>query len=184
MSTETKQKRALFALRAIIAFVLLGVLLAILYWWGFHSYRDVAEWVEPGNHDAFVYEGETYYLSGVIGKRGLTLKKYPIDKIVGQIKDDGTPVTTEPVTLPETETVEETDPIDAETLEETEPVTELESVIPPAGAALFEEDKHAYILYSVEDNEDFLLLLEADGEYYLYYREGAKDPLAPDTTEE
>ena len=105
MSTETKQKRALFALRAIIAFVLLGVLLAILYWWGFHSYRDVAEWVEPGNHDAFVYEGETYYLSGVIGKRGLTLKKYPIDKIVGQIKDDGTPVTTEPVTTETTELI-------------------------------------------------------------------------------
>lgn len=184
MANETKQKPALLVLRAVIAFVLLGILLALLYWWGFNSYRDVAEWVEPGHHDAFIYEGETYYRSGVIGKRGLTLKKYPIDKILGQVKDDGTPVVTEPETLPETDTAEETEPADTETWEETEPVTELETVIPPAGAALFEERRHSYILYSVEDQEDYLLLLEADGEYYLYYREGATDPLDPDTTEE
>ena len=184
MSNETKQKPALFALRAVIAFVLLGLLLAVLYWWGYHSYRDVAEWAEPGNHDAFVYDGETYYRSGVIGKRGLTLKKYPIDKIVGEVKDDGIPVTTEAGTLPETETIEDTDPVDTETVEETEPVTEPESVIPPPGAELFDEQKHVYILYSVKDNEDFLLLLDTDGEYYLFYREGVKDPLAPDKIDE
>ncbi len=182
MTKETKQKPALFALRAVIAFVLLGGLLAVLYWWGFNSYRDVAEWGEPGNHEAFVYNGETYYRSGVIGKRGLTLKKYPIDKILGQVKDDETPVVTEPVTVPETETEEETDPLDTEFLEEIETLPE--SVIPPAGAEFFEGKGHAYILYSVKDNEDFLLLLEADGEYYLYYREGAKDPLAPDSADE
>lgn len=182
MPNETKPKSALFALRAVIAFVLLGMLLAVLYWWGFHSYRDVAEWAEPGNHDALVYDGETYYRSGVIGKRGLTLKKYPIDQILGEVKDDGIPVTTEPVTLPETE--EETDPVDTETAEETEPVTELESVIPPPGASLFDEKKHAYVLYSVKDSEEFLLLLDKDGEYYLFYREGTQDPLAPDKTDE
>ena len=57
-------------------------------------------------------------------------------------------------------------------------------MIPPSGAELFEDKKHAYILYSVKDMEDFLLLLDADGEYYLYYREGAQNPLAPDTTDE
>lgn len=182
MADQSKQKSALFVLRAVIAFVLLGVLLAVLYWWGYGSYRDVAEWVEPGDHSAFVYQGETYYLSGVIGKRGLTLKKYAIDQIVGQVRDDGTPVITEPATLPEAETEEEIDPLDTEFREETETLPE--SVIPPAGAELFEDKKHAYILYSVKDMEDFLLLLDADGEYYLYYREGATDPLAPDTTDE
>ena len=77
---------------------------------------------------------------------------------------------------------EEIDPLDTEFWEETETLPE--SVIPPAGAELFEDKKHAYILYSVKDMEDFLLLLDADGEYYLYYREGATDPLAPDTTDE
>ncbi|MBQ3507668.1 MAG: hypothetical protein IJA91_03875 [Clostridia bacterium] len=179
---KTKQKRAFFALRAVIAFVLLVVLLAVLYWWGFHSYRDVAEWVTPGDHSAFVYQDETYYLSGVIGKRGLTLKKYPIEKIVGQVKDDGTPVITDSATLAETDSAEELDPLDTEFLEELE--TFPESVVPPVGAELFSDKGHAYILYSVEDQDGFLLLLEEDGEYYLYYREGVKDPLSPVSDDE
>ncbi len=194
VSAETivkpKQKRALFALRAVIAFLLLGMLLAVLYWWGFNSYRDVAEWVTPGDHSAFVYQDETYYLSGVIGKRGLTLKKYPIDKIVGQVKDDGIPVITEPVTTVEPETDEPLPPdetyegedYETEAVAETE--TAIESVVPPFGANLFEEKEYAYVLYSVEDQPDFLLLLGEDGEYYLYYREGVRDPLAPETTED
>ena len=194
VSAETiarpKQKRALFALRAVIAFVILGILLAVLYWWGFRSYPDVAEWVTPGDHSAFVYQDETYYLSGVIGKRGLTLKKYPIDKMIGQVKDDGVPVTTEPVTTVEPETdaplppdeTDEWEDYETEPTEETE--TAIESVVPPFGADLFEDKEHAYVLYSVEDESDFLLLLGEDGEYYLYYREGVRDPLAPETTED
>ena len=194
VSAETivrpKQKRALFALRAVIAFVILGILLTVLYWWGFRSYPDVAEWVTPGDHSAFVYQDETYYLSGVIGKRGLTLKKYPIDKMIGQVKDDGVPVTTEPVTTVEPETdaplppdeTDEWEDYETEPPEETE--TAIESVVPPFGADLFEEKEHAYVLYSVEDQSDFLLLLGEDGEYYLYYREGVRDPLAPETTED
>lgn len=194
VSAETivrpKQKRALFALRAVIAFVILGILLAVLYWWGFRSYPDVAEWVTPGDHSAFVYQDETYYLSGVIGKRGLTLKKYPIDKMIGQVKDDGVPVSTEPVTTVEPETdaplppdeTDEWEDYETEPPEETE--TAIESVVPPFGADLFEEKEHAYVLYSVEDQSDFLLLLGEDGEYYLYYREGVRDPLAPETTED
>ena len=186
---KAKQRRALFALRAVIAFVILGILLAVLYWWGFHSYPDVAEWAEPGSRDALVYEEETYRLSGVIGKRGLTKKKYPIDKILGQVKEDGVPVTTEPVTTAEPETEEDWDLYEpdfweeTETLEETESVTELVSVEPPLGAALFEREKHTYILYSVEEQEDYLLLLWPDGEYYLYYKEGVRDPLTADDAE-
>ena len=194
VSAETivrpKQKRALFALRAVIAFVILGILLAVLYWWGFRSYPDVAEWVTPGDHSAFIYQDETYYLSGVIGKRGLTLKKYPIDKMIGQVKDDGVPVTTEPVTTVEPETDAPLPPVETDEWEEyvTEPTEEtetaIESVVPPFGADLFEEKEHAYVLYSVEDQSDFLLLLGEDGEYYLYNREGGRDPLAPETTED
>lgn len=166
-------------LRALVAFVLLGGLLAAVYWWGYNSYRDVAEWVEPGHHEAFIYDGETYYLAGQIGKKGLTKSKYPMDKIIGQIKDDGTPIVTEPETTDAPETEEEF-PEDTETWEETETETTWESVIPPAGARLFENNKHGYILYSVEKKEDFLILLEEDGEYYLYYKEGTEDPLAAD----
>ena len=189
-NTPKKQKHALFVLRAVIAFVILGMLLAVLYWWGFNSYRDVAEWVTPGDHSAFIYDGETYYLSGVIGKRGLTLKKYPIDKIIGQVKDDGVPVVTEPVTTEVSETEEPLSPDetdeweDYETEEGIETETAIESVELPFGADLFDTDKHTYVLYSVKDNENYLLLLGEDGEYYLYYKEGAKDPLAPDSDDE
>ncbi len=191
MSKETKQKSALFALRATVAFILLGVLLGVLYWWGFHSYPSVAEWAKPGDHAAFVYDGETYYRSGVIGKRGLTLKKYPIDEILGKVKDDGESLTTIPeTTAPPVDTEEPEDFEDYEDLEDyedfdTEETETLpESVVPPVGAGLFSDKDHAYILYSVKDMADYLLLLEEDGEYYLYYREGARDPLAPDTDDE
>lgn len=175
-----KPKPALFALRAVIAFLLLGVLLGVLYWWGYNAYPSVAEWVTPGDHSAFVYEGETYYRSGVIGKKGLTLKKYPIEEILGKVKDDGVPVT-EPETTEEEMTVPPPYPQEPETFEEE---SLPESVEPPFGAELFDRKDHAYILYSVKEKPDFLLLLEADGEYYLYYREGTHNPLAPASGDE
>ena len=176
--TASSKKSLILILRAVCAFVLLGALIALLYWWGYDSYPDVSKWVEPGNHDALIYNGETYYLSGQIGKKGLTKSKYPIDQVLGQVKDDGVPVTTEPVTTAEAETEEEPWPEETEFEEETE--TELESVVPPAGAGLFSNSKHAYILYSVEKNEQYLILLEADGQYYLYYNEAVSNPLASD----
>jgi len=185
MSKDTKQKPALFALRAAVAFILLGILLGVLYWWAIHSYPSVAQWAEPGDHAAFVYNGETYYRSGVIGKRGLTLKKYPIDEIIGKVEDDGEPLTTVPETTAAPADTEE--PEDLEDYEDydTEEIETLpESVVPPVGAGLFSDKAHAYILYSVKDMTDYLLLLEEDGEYYLYYREGAQDPLAPDSDDE
>ena len=183
MKSKNTQKSALFALRAVLAFVLLGVLCAALYWWGYSSYPDVAEWIQPGHHEALVYDGATYYRVGAIGKRGLTEKKYPRHKMLGEVRDDGLPMYTEPVTEPETEPDEELLPED-ETWEETEPVTELESVIPPKGAALFEQKKHVYVVYSVKDMSEYLLVLETDGKYYLYHREGADNPLAPETEAE
>ncbi len=162
VNAKPKQISAHFALRAAGAFVLLMALIGFLYWWGYHGYATVAEWSEPGNHESFVYQDETYYRSGVIGKRGLTLKKYPIDEIVGKVKDDGIPAITEAVTLSP----------DADS-------NETVAVTPQEADPTLAQD-HAYVLYSVEDKEDFLLLLEADGKYYLYYREGTDNPLSND----
>ena len=164
---EQKQKAPFFVLRAVIAFVLLGLLCGVLYWWGYHGYGKTAAWIEPGHHEAFVLKDVTYYRVGQIGKGGLTDKKYPKDAIVGYVKDDGLPMVTEPVTEAETEEADE-DYEDTETAEETEPVTEPVTVIPPKGAELFEEGKHAFVIYSVKDTEEYLLLLESDGKYYLY----------------
>ena len=76
--TQTKQKRALFLLRAGIAFVLLFALIGGLYVWGYRSWSSVAEWAdEMGGHAALVYEGDTYALVGKMGKGNLTSKTTP-----------------------------------------------------------------------------------------------------------
>ena len=149
---QPKQKPAFFILRAVIAFVLLFALIAGLYLVGFRSYREVAEWGENSDHTILTYKEETYILEGQIGKKGLTLKKYPIDKVLGQVRDDGSVMTTEEITFPE-ETEE------GETLK----------VTPPDGTPTLPHE-HTYILYSVKDMEDYLLVLEKDGEYYLYQK--------------
>lgn len=171
----TSKASRILVLRGVIAFVLLGLLILLLYRWGYDSYKDVAEWVVPGDHSALLYNDETYYLAGRIGQKGLSKSKFAMDKVLGQVKDDGTPVTTEPVTTAEPESEEEYFPEDTDDWEETE--TAPESVDPPAGAELFENTDHTYILYSVKENEGFLILLEKDGLYYLYYREDKANPL-------
>ena len=151
-TNQPKQKPAFFILRAVVAFVLLFALIAGLYLVGFRSWREVAEWGENSDHTALIYKEETYLLTGQIGKKGLTLKKYPIDKVLGQVRDDGSVMTTEEITFPE-ETEE------GETLK----------VTPPDGTPTLPHE-HTYILYSVKDQEDYLLVLELDGEYYLYQK--------------
>lgn len=171
-TTQKKPRLAFFTLRALAAFLLFGLLLGVLYWLGFNGYRNVAEWGAPGDHSTLIYEEETYELLGMLGKDGLTEKKYPIDKVLGQVKDDGLPKLTEALTEEPTdeefeEDLEEEPDVteSAEIESETEPVT----VIPPAGAQYFESmPEHAYVLYSVKDMEDHLLVLEPDGHYYLY----------------
>ena len=151
-TNQPKQKPAFFILRAVVAFVLLFALIAGLYLVGFRSWREVAEWGENSDHTALIYKEETYLLTGQIGKKGLTLKKYPIDKVLGQVRDDGSVMTTEEITFPE-ETEE------GETLK----------VTPPDGTPTLPHE-HTYILYSVQDQEDYLLVLEKNGEYYLYQK--------------
>ena len=159
--------------RAVVAFLLLALLLGLLHWWGYDSYRDVAEWAEPGNHEVLLYNGEAYRRVGRIGKSGLTKSKYPLDEIIGQVKDDGVPVTTEAATTAEPDEDEYLPIDDPELWEETETLPE--SVEPPAGASLFSDKRHTYVLYSVEKKPDHLLLLLEDGGYDLYERAAAPD---------
>ena len=169
-ATAPASRRWLWGLRIVLAFVLLAALLALLHWWGYRSYPEVAEWAEPGSHEAFVYEGETYLLAGQLGKNNLTKAKFPQDKIIGRVKD-GDAFTTEPETTAAPET---TDSSETEEGEETE--TTPESVVPPYGSQWFSDKPHTYVLYGVEKKEDCLLLLEADGALYVYYREGTTLP--------
>ena len=149
---QTKQKPAFFLLRAVIAFVLLFALIAGLYLIAFRSFRKVAEWEEGSDHTVLVYKDETYVLTGQIGKKGLNLKKYPIHKVLGQVEKDGTLMTTAQETLPPD-------------TEEDETV----KVTPPDGTPTVPHE-HTYIVYSVKDQEDYLLVLEDNGEYYLYQK--------------
>lgn len=147
---QPKQKPAFFLLRAIVAFILLFALIVGIYLVGFRSWREVAVWGEGSNHEVILYEDETYELEGIIGKKGLTLKKYPIHKVLGCVEDDGTVMTTEEPTLP-------ADTEEGETVK----------VTPPDGTPTIPTE-HTYILYSVQDQEDYLLVLGEDGQHYLY----------------
>ena len=150
--TQTKPKNALFTLRAVVAFLLLMALIIGIYLVGFRSWREVARWGENSNHEVLIYKEETYTLVGVIGSSGLNLDKYPIHKVLGQVKQDGTLMTTAEETLPP-------DAEEGETLETT----------PPDGTPTVPHE-HTYIVYAVKDKEDYLLVLEENGKYYLYQK--------------
>lgn len=152
---QPKQLPPYFTLRAILAFVILGVLMVGIYFVGFHSWREVAEWGENSNHEVIIYDEDTYVLVGVIvdnEKEALSLKNYPIHKVVGQVKQDGTLMTTAEETL-------SPDAPEGETLETT----------PPDGTPTLPRE-HAYIVYAVKNKKDYLIVLEKDGEYYLYQK--------------
>lgn len=150
---NTKQKIPFFTLRALLAFVVLALILVGIYLWGFRSYAVVAEWVKPGSHDALMYEGELYQCVGPLTEKGrYTFSKYPMDAIVGKVYDDGTPVVTEAPTLPP----------DAESGETVE-------LIPPYRDPSLARE-HPFVLYSVKNKENILILLESDDQYSLYFR--------------
>ncbi len=178
--TKTKTKspasrRWLWGLRALVAFFLMALLLVGLYRWGYRSYKEVAVWVTPGSHEALIYEEETYLLGGQLGKGNLTKGKFPVDKIIGRVADEEAITTAEETSAEET-TAEPEPPADTEEGEEPETTVEPETVIPPYGAEWFSDKPHTYVLYSVKDKADYLLLLEDDGQLYVYHREGSKLP--------
>ena len=176
METNKKKSRpALLALRAVIAFLLLGALVAVLYWVGYDSYRDVAEWSEPGYRDAVVMDGQTYRLNG----RANT-GKYPLGKLLGEVKDDGVDEITEAPTEEPTEDFEDvTDALESDTVpEETETETETETYKElPSEVVSFMKGDHAYLVYSVEKQEGKILILYPDGKYYLYVLEDVEIPV-------
>ena len=152
MEQQNQNKRALLTLRAVVAFLLLMALVVGIYLVCFRSWREVAQWGENSNHEVLIFEEKTYVLVGVIGEKGLTKDKYPIHKVLGQVKQDGTLMTTAEETLPP-------DASEGETIETT----------PPDGTPTVPRE-HTYIVYAVKDKEDYLIVLEKDGEYYLYQR--------------
>ena len=162
-NTQPKQKKAYFIPRAIIAFALLMALIVGLYHLGFRSWREVAQWGEDSNHEILIYEEETYVLVGQLGKKGLNLKKYPIHKVLGQVEKDGTLMTTAEETLP-------ADTEEGETVK----------VTPPDGTPTVPHE-HTYIVYSVKDQEDYLLVLEDNGEYYLYQKASETETVEEET---
>ena len=181
---DKKEKRIgslLITLRAVAVFLILAGILAVIYWFGYDSYRDVAEWSVPGSRETLIMDGETYTLSGVIGKKGLTAKKYPVGDLLGEVKDDGVPE----ITVPETEapTEEPEEDITSETVseeitsEETEEPTETYAELPDEIVSFVKGD-HAYLVYCVDKMDGFILVLVPDGNYYLYYGEDAENPLA------
>lgn len=164
---EKKSRPALLILRAVAAFVLLGALVALLYWWGYDSYRDVAEWSVPGYRDAVIMDGKTYLQEG----RANT-NKYPLGDLLGEVKDDGVDVITEVASeAPTEDLVEDTDEslLDTEP-EETESETETYEEL-PSEVVSFVKGDHAYLVYAVEKKEDMILILFPDGKYYLYVLE-------------
>ena len=162
-NTQPKQKKAYFIPRAILAFALLMALIVGLYHLGFRSWREVARWGEDSNHEILIYEEETYVLVGQLGKKGLNLNKYPIHKVLGQVEKDGTLMTTAEETLP-------ADTEEGETVK----------VTPPDGTPTVHHE-HTYIVYSVKDQEDYLLVLEDNGEYYLYQKASETETVEEET---
>ena len=150
MEQQNQNRRALLTLRAVVAFLLLMALVVGIYLVCFRSWREVAQWGENSNHEVLIFEEETYVLIGQIGKKGLNLKKYPIHKVLGQVEKDGSVMTT----------AEETLPADTEK-------GETVKVTPPDGTPTIPHE-HTYIVYAVKDMDGYLLVLEDNGEYYLY----------------
>ena len=160
---KTKSRPALLALRAVIAFILLGALVAVLYWVGYDAYPDVAEWRELGYRDAVIMDGEIYRLEG----RANT-NKYPLGDLLGEAKDDGVAEITEAATeAPTEEDLEDvTDAPELDTVpEETETETYEEL---PEEVVSFVKGDHAYLVYAVDKEEGKILILYPDGKYYLY----------------
>lgn len=77
-----------FIFRAVGAFLLLGVLLGILFLWGYHAYLPVATWQTPGNREVLIYEDAVYHLGGELGDAGYSTKDYTFGKMLGQVKPD------------------------------------------------------------------------------------------------
>lgn len=78
-------KKAHFLPRALILFLVFLAMGVGILRFSTHHYKNIADWVEPDSAEALLYEGETYHLAGEIGESGLSSKKFPTDKILGEV---------------------------------------------------------------------------------------------------
>ncbi len=129
-------------------------------------YPEIAIWQTPGAYEVFAYNNQDYRLAGILDVTdGLTSKLYAEGDVLGLVRNDDRLA---PVTEPETE---------SETESETETET-IPGVLPPETTAASEADRltHLYKVMAVEGYGNLLLVEMPDGETYLYFREGSRDP--------
>ena len=81
-------KKPYIILRAlIIFFVFVAVIVAVQYL-AYHHYSDVAEWTDD-ERSGITYDGEEYLLAGEHGKNKLSVSKYKMQKVLGEVKLGG-----------------------------------------------------------------------------------------------
>ena len=87
MESKTKRTYLFFALRVVIATLLLGGIIAGIYWAAFRSYSTVAEWKYPDSHDVLIMDGDHYRLVGALGQDGLNASDFAINDTIGRVND-------------------------------------------------------------------------------------------------
>ena len=78
-------KKAYFLPRALVLFLAFLLLGAGMFRYAHHHYKNVASWGEADSTRVLIYEGETYYLAGLMGERGLNAKTYPAGDVLGEV---------------------------------------------------------------------------------------------------
>ena len=88
MENTTKRSNLCFALRIVIATVLLVGVIVGIWWAAYRSYPAVAEWQNSDSHEVLVMDGERYRRVGTLGQEGLNASDFAIDDTVGRVASD------------------------------------------------------------------------------------------------
>lgn len=86
MENKYGDKKPLIILRALCIFLILGVIIAVIYYLSYHHYSDVAEWKSEDLRDVLIYKDEEYILSDKYGTNGLNTTKYKMQRTEGEVK--------------------------------------------------------------------------------------------------
>ena len=90
MENTTKRSNLCFALRIVIATVLLVGVIVGIWWAAYRSYPAVAEWKYSDSHEALLIDGACYRRVGILGQNGINVSDFTIDDTVGRVDDDET----------------------------------------------------------------------------------------------